>query len=775
MPVLDPDQVSGVQWILKGLTKYKGVILADIMGKGKAQPYNTPVLTPDGWREIGSIETGDTVFSSNGKTCVVTGVYPQGMKDIYRVTFSDYTYTECCKEHLWKYRSDNHKNRKQGWQVAPLEYIEKLKARCQIPVVQPVDHTQKKYIIEPYTLGALIGDGYLCGPSISISTPDTDIITRIIEESKHLCTPGSIYHHENHKRYNLNGLKYKQNDLLNEIRRLKLNVLSLEKFIPPEYFLGSVEQRTDLLKGLMDTDGCCSVKENGSCSCIYSTSSPELAYDIKQLVLSLGGRALIKLRREKEYTINVLLDFNPFYCYRKAAKWVKPKRFKPVKYFKNIEYIGEKEAVCISVHSDDSTYITNDYIVTHNTAQSLEVLKKALKTKKPGLIIVPAYLIYNWCDELDFWNIKGERCIIDSTKQVLYDADIYIVSYDMAVSDLIFKQLFKKEFSLVICDEAHYLKSWNSRRSRRILGTYQNKKSHYSNRTNKMLLLTGTPLLNRIEELYHIIIRIAPESLNHMSKYEFLNCYAAKIYHTPYGIKHEGVKKEAELRLLLKQCMLSRKFIEGLPPRENIQIPIVAKDAKTKKAIQDELDFIEDNNMSVDDLEGLDNLQSVEAFRYAELRQKTAVFKLTHLTEPLKDTLTEHGSCIIYVYHKSVIEAVEVLLQKKFKAYTYEVITGNVTKKKRHNIVKDFQESKFDIIIATIGALKEGHNITRTNVVHYIEMDWTPAAMEQTARRVLRKGQTRQMYCYYYYFTTGIDELMRRRLKEKSEMIKKII
>ena len=416
--------------------------------------------------------------------------------------------------------------------------------------------------------------------------------------------------------------------------------------------------------------------------------------------------------------------------------------------------------------------ILADIMGKGKSAQAIEVVRFS---HKPVLIISPAYLIYNWFDELQLWGYDRTICTIDSTKQILPDADIYLISYDMAVSDAIFSQLFKKSWGYIICDEGHYLKGWNTKRSRRILGTYKNKFSHLYARTEKIILLTGTPLLNRIEELYNVIIRIAPEALKFMSKFEFLTRFAGRLQYTPWGLKHEGVKNVDVLRGMLKNVMLARSTIADLPPLIHHDIKYPVTDKKIKALIDAEIKFLREHNINIDDYRKLEKLPKGEVSKLADLRIQSAIFKLPLFTDALRETIEEHGACIIAAYHKKTVAAIQALLNKKFKKIKYVVITGNVDKEKRHEYIKAFQSGKYDVIVATISSLKEGVNVTAANVIHFLEFDWTPGNMKQFTGRIHRKKQERTCHVYYHYFNTGIDQLLLRALKSKQRTIDKVM
>jgi hypothetical protein len=135
---------------------------------------------------------------------------------------------------------------------------------------------------------------------------------------------------------------------------------------------GSFNQRLQLLKGLMDCDGTAST---GKIS--YSTISKKLAENVKDLVLSLGGVATIKEYKKLNYTKKEIVEyrvrfqcnFNPFYLKRKSDK-VTIRLKEPYRYIVNVEYEGVEEARCIKTDAPDELYITDNYVLTHNTLQT---------------------------------------------------------------------------------------------------------------------------------------------------------------------------------------------------------------------------------------------------------------------------------------------------------------------------------------------------------------------------------------------------------------------
>ncbi|RLB07739.1 MAG: hypothetical protein DRG27_06275, partial [Deltaproteobacteria bacterium] len=239
---------------------------------GKEQPYDAIVYTPDGAKTMEEIEVGDYVIGADGQPHRVVGTYDQGIKPVYRVTFDDGSSTECGLDHLWLFIPPSRRFKKltrfgnpspcfKKYMIRPLKYIllrwgshPKPGQRISIPVCLPVQFKCKRnFIIHPYILGVLIGDGALTCNSVGVSCHDKDL--EILEKCKRLIPDEMKIVYRSAYDYNFIGKNHGTNIFLSEIRRLGLNVKSESKFIPDEYKYTSAENRIELLKGLMDTDG----------------------------------------------------------------------------------------------------------------------------------------------------------------------------------------------------------------------------------------------------------------------------------------------------------------------------------------------------------------------------------------------------------------------------------------------------------------------------------------------------------------------------------------
>lgn len=435
------------------------VIASGISGCGKAQPLTTPVLTPDGWKPMGEIKTGDKVITANGTPTDVTGVFPQGKKEIYRVSFDDGTSTECCNEHLWltqTYLDRRHINKKSGFKEQRVATVKSTKeifnsivyndhTNHSIPVVSPIQFTTKDFKIDPYLLGSLLGDGSLVN-KVMFSSADMESITEL---QLILGNDYILKHYKNHD-FNIKAAKGKKNHLLFTLRELGLiGCKSETKFVPKEYLFGDVNQRLALLQGLMDTDG--TISKNGI-KIEFSSSSEELASNVVALVQSLGGIAR-QSTKKTHYTKNgerihcllshrVSISMNPelipFRLSRKVERYIPRTTYLPKRFIKSVEKIGEEEAQCIMVADESHLYITNDFIVTHNTFLSIVESLNLLFDENNGYEEIVIFKSIKMLDGEDMGFLPGDK---DEKLQYIYQS--FFMQLEKLMSPEILKKLYE--------------------------------------------------------------------------------------------------------------------------------------------------------------------------------------------------------------------------------------------------------------------------------------------------------------------------------------------
>jgi phosphate starvation-inducible PhoH-like protein len=361
--------------------------------RGRAQPYHSQVLTPEGFVPIGTLQVGDLVVGSDGTPTPVLGIYPQGVKQVYRVASQDGAWTLACGEHLWTVATPEDKRRGRNRTLETQEMVGKLRRgairRYELPVVQPVRFESRDVPLDPYALGLLLGDGCLTTATTpSFTTADPELVVAMEAaldgiDVQHKAGYDYVLHHWDGGR---GGLRI-ANPVTAALRRLGLaGTTSATKFVPDDYLANSVEVRTAVLQGLLDSDGGPVTQQGRTCRVQYSTTSPGLKDDVTYLVRSLGGIVYCRLReaagrpaglaggrpvehREDSYILDIRLPagVQPFRLERKRRAYERAGGGRPMRFIDSIEPEGEAECVCISVAAEDSLYVTEDFIVTHNT------------------------------------------------------------------------------------------------------------------------------------------------------------------------------------------------------------------------------------------------------------------------------------------------------------------------------------------------------------------------------------------------------------------------
>src|SRR4051794_22786897 len=272
--------------------------------RGRAQPLSAKVLTPDGWRRIGDLTVGDLVVGSDGLPTPVLGVYPQGRKEIYRVTTQDGGSTLACGEHLWTVRTpDDRGHRRPPRVVQTRDMMGNLRRgslhRYELPLVEPVEFVGQDVPIAPYAMGLLLGDGCLTAtttPAFSTADPELAEALEAQLPDIQLVRKSAVDYVLRHVNGGRGGVIV-ANPVTAALRELGLaGTRSHTKFVPECYRINSATVRLALLQGLLDSDGG-PVTQRGRTSRIqYTTCSPQLRDDVVFLVRSLGGVAYWRCR-----------------------------------------------------------------------------------------------------------------------------------------------------------------------------------------------------------------------------------------------------------------------------------------------------------------------------------------------------------------------------------------------------------------------------------------------------------------------------------------------
>jgi len=316
------------------------------------------------------------------------------------VTMTDHTSTRCCGEHLWTvYTLDDKRHGTGPRVVRTSDMIGQLRRhhqhRFELPLVsEPVDFPARPVPIDPYALGLLLGDGCLTGSTTpTFATADPELVGALRDRlaDVELTHKGGVD-------YVLNKVGRPRGRAVNPVTR-DLRSLGLcgtrsgTKFIPESYMYNSADVRIGVLQGLLDTDGGPTTQAGRTCRVQFTSTSERLANDVLFLVRSLGGVATCRRRRAEgrkpglangrpvpyrgdAFTLDIRLPppIAPFRLVRKAAKYGACGGGRPMRYIQAIEPDGREECVCIRVAAADSLYVTDDFILTHNTLNSAVII-----------------------------------------------------------------------------------------------------------------------------------------------------------------------------------------------------------------------------------------------------------------------------------------------------------------------------------------------------------------------------------------------------------------
>jgi len=440
---LSPDQLEDIEYnwrlwaresqilpseLLDVNSKKDTVYLGAGRGYGKLCAKNTIVPTPYGNKLLGDINIGDQVFDEQGKICNVTNYFESEPEKVYELIFDTGEKVITCSEHLWTtlthkvrknwFRSEHSKTNQniipKNWTtykrpkyhgsgnlaktqdgptaqtittqklVDTFRHSSRQDFNHSIPCVFDVQYPQQSLLLDPYCLGVFLGDG--SRSSGSVESEDPQIIDEFCrkENLNYICISNENKNSNNYRFYskNIDLTKRSTSDNCYIHKLKKLNIWN-NKHIPEIYLQGSVEQRTDLLKGLMDTDGY--INEKNGCVEFCNTNK-NIANGCFRLACSLGMKATMIEGRAtlygKDYGVKyrvcwTVRDFNPFLLERKSniAETFLNKttgqqnrnRQRMIVDWKEVP-VPEEGMRCLEVDSPSNLFcITENFIATHNS------------------------------------------------------------------------------------------------------------------------------------------------------------------------------------------------------------------------------------------------------------------------------------------------------------------------------------------------------------------------------------------------------------------------
>ena len=351
-----------------------GILIVKGYG-AKALSLDTELHTETGRIFIKDCKVGDRIYGADGELTTITAKSEIFNKPMYKITLEDGRTLKVSEDHFNPVVVNTKPNGVANWEEKVLTTKELLdeklvhiklgnknhkgtssKHLVRVKNILPLAYPEKVFDIDPYTLGVILGDGRIrkdCG-SVELTCHKDEL------DHYHKNIPyafGAIY-----KDPRSNAVTQSIRGLGKYTKALEINVRGELKFIPYEYFYGSIEQRLCVVQGLMDTDG--TVSDTGRMS--FTSSSHQLVDDLSCMVRSLGGTAgtIKKHSASDAYRVEMWMELCPFKLQRKADKFV-PKR-KDVNVV-SVVSIKEEPSQCIAVDNEERQFVADCYFRTHNT------------------------------------------------------------------------------------------------------------------------------------------------------------------------------------------------------------------------------------------------------------------------------------------------------------------------------------------------------------------------------------------------------------------------
>ena len=350
----------------------------------KGLPLDTPILTSSGWSTMKDLKVGDKVFDKDGNLCTVTVKSSVHHNPCYKINFDNSESIVADMDHRWlisfKLAKPTKKN-PTGFKnviMTTIElktYLDSLEKRnsYNIPKIlnaKPLNIEEKKLLIDPYVLGVWLGDG---SNSCGVITQAKDSPVWFELESRGYKLGPNLNHNSDRKNVEMRTV-------YGLISQLKYLNLIDNKHIPEEYMLSSYNQRLDLLRGLMDTDGSFNKIRHRY---IMNTSQKWQVEDLNKLLSTLGVKSTIfdvintcEGKKFPGWNLCFTTDeFNPFLTRNQEITNIVKKDNNSFRNITSVESVETVPTQCIAVDSPSHTYLcTHSLIVTHNT-------NKEIKTK----------------------------------------------------------------------------------------------------------------------------------------------------------------------------------------------------------------------------------------------------------------------------------------------------------------------------------------------------------------------------------------------------------
>lgn len=382
---------------------------------------------------------------------------------------------------------------------------------------------------------------------------------------------------------------------------------------------------------------------------------------------------------------------------------------------------------------------------TMGTGKSLSALASIIATKEKAVIVCPPFLVENWLNE-----IKKHTTLRGSPHFLKYspDSDIFIVPYtQLDKSEDIFKNV-----RFIVADESQYLKNLEAKRTQKFHSLFCKYIPRY------FMLLSGTPLKNRIPEMYSFLLLwdrfgVKPAITEKYKSFYTFCCRFTNVVQGKYGMSYGGMKNVEELRSYIKHNSIKHEAsVLDLPELSEFQVVVSYKEnPDLEKAFR----------------EFTGSKFSAEITVKVNSASSKAVFTSNYVSDAVE---AGEGPVVVFSDHRKPIEIMELELSK----LRVRSITGETPMPIRANYVDMLNNNQLDVLLCTYGAASTGINFTASNLMVLNDLPWEVASLEQAKKRSHRLGQKRACRIVHV-IGSSVDDLILRTLTAKQKVISEVI
>lgn len=394
----------------------------------------------------------------------------------------------------------------------------------------------------------------------------------------------------------------------------------------------------------------------------------------------------------------------------------------------------------------------------------------------PAIVVCPPSVKHNWAREAKHLRPQLKVEVISGGTGPIPPAHIIVMNY--AILKKRERQLMQLRAKTIIFDEAHSLKEPTPTSSHRAAVA-----TRIAKHIGRPILMTGTVLLNRGEELWRLLHIIDPRAWPSYTDFRNRYCTSPDKDEKQFkGIvtKYGQVKRVDELRAFVMPYMLRRQSARvlraQLPPKSRRRVMITLEDADRRNYEAAEKDVVKWLREVVGNARALRAKRGQAFVKLNALRRIAAVGKLRRAVGSYLQAWfdEEKRPLVVFAYHKQVLEGTRVICRRM--GLKIATISGKDSDKKRQRQVDLFQGGYADVFIAPIKSAGVGINLQhRCSDLLFLERLWTPALMVQAEGRCHRLGQTRPVTATYLDAQGTVDEHMATVLEAKQMLIDVVV